>query len=421
MPDDDGPYDAAAVRFVHGGPDRTAPVRVDEAVLAELEPVSDLAPLHNPRRSTPPATCVARHPDLPVVACFDTTFHATIPAAAATYALPREWNERWRLRRYGFHGLSHAGRRAAGRRAGRPAGRGAADGDLPPRRRCVAVRGPRRPVGRHHDGLHAAGGPGHADPQRLGRPRADAAPAAPRGRLAPTSSTTCSTGSPGSRGCPARPATSARSSRRAAAGRPGRARWPSTCTCTGWSARRPGMAAAAGGLDVLVFTGGVGEHAADLRAAVVDGLAHLGVRLDAEAQRRARGRGRRRGRRRRGRRARGPRDRAAGGGVARGLATPYVVVRSRTGRPMPAPISTSSATVLAEPCSEPAIREMVSSISVPPTSLAPARSIARVPSTPSLTQEVWMLRIRPCSRIRAIACTARLSRRVGPGRATPAR
>ncbi len=88
---------------------------------------------------------------------------------------------------------------------------------------------------------------------------------------------------------------------------------------------------------------------------------------------------------------------------------------------MPAPISTSSATVLADPCSLPAIREIVSSISVPPTSLAPALSIARVPSTPSLTQLVWMLGIEPCSMIRPIACTARLSRSVGPGRATPAR
>ena len=69
---------------------------------------------------------------------------------------------------------------------------------------------------------------------------------------------------------------------------------------------------------------------------------------------------------------------------------PYVVVRSRTGRPMPAAISVSSATVLAEPCSEPAIREIVSSISVPPRSSAPACSIARVPSAPSLTQVVWM-------------------------------
>ena len=54
-------------------------------------------------------------PEVPAVACFDTAFHATLPPSAATYALPRAWRERWPLRRYGFHGLSHAyvARRAA--------------------------------------------------------------------------------------------------------------------------------------------------------------------------------------------------------------------------------------------------------------------------------------------------------------------
>jgi hypothetical protein len=88
---------------------------------------------------------------------------------------------------------------------------------------------------------------------------------------------------------------------------------------------------------------------------------------------------------------------------------------------MPSPISCSSATVFAEPCIDPAIREIVSSISVPPRSLAPERSIARVPSTPSFTHDVCTLRIRPCSSSRARAWTAMLSRAVGPGRAMPAR
>ena len=68
----------------------------------------------------------------------------------------------------------------------------------------------------------------------------------------------------------------------------------------------------------------------------------------------------------------------------------YVVVRWRAGLPMPAAISTSSATVFADPYSLPAIREIVSSISVPPRSLAPPLSITWVRSTPSLTQLVWM-------------------------------
>jgi acetate kinase len=84
-------------------------------VLADLAKVSDLAPLHNPPALAAARDLAAQHPGVPVVACFDTTFHATMPAAASTYALPREWIERWGLRRYGFHGLSHAyaARRAA--------------------------------------------------------------------------------------------------------------------------------------------------------------------------------------------------------------------------------------------------------------------------------------------------------------------
>jgi hypothetical protein len=77
--------------------------------------------------------------------------------------------------------------------------------------------------------------------------------------------------------------------------------------------------------------------------------------------------------------------------------------------------------VFSEPFSLPAIRLMVSSMSVPPRSLAPPWSTALVPASASFTPEVWMLWIRPCSSSRATAWIARFSRTVGPGRATPAR
>ena len=106
---------AAGHRVVHGGIELTGPTLLDPGVEEELERLSDLAPLHNP-----PAVAAMRaldrvRPGLPTVACFDTAFHATLPAAAATYALPAAWRERWPLRRFGFHGLSHAyaSRRAA--------------------------------------------------------------------------------------------------------------------------------------------------------------------------------------------------------------------------------------------------------------------------------------------------------------------
>ena len=75
---------------------------------AELRTLTELAPLHQPKALAALDAVSAVLPDVPVVACFDTAFHASIPAAAATYALPRAWRERFALRRYGFHGLSHA-------------------------------------------------------------------------------------------------------------------------------------------------------------------------------------------------------------------------------------------------------------------------------------------------------------------------
>ncbi|HUZ35485.1 MAG TPA: acetate/propionate family kinase, partial [Streptosporangiaceae bacterium] len=101
-----GPADAAGFRVVHGGTSFTAPVRIDAGVLARLHALADLAPLHQPKSLAAVAAVQRALPGLPGVACFDTAFHASLPAAAATYALPREWRQRWALRRYGFHGLS---------------------------------------------------------------------------------------------------------------------------------------------------------------------------------------------------------------------------------------------------------------------------------------------------------------------------
>ena len=102
-----GAVDAVGHRVVHGGPAHTGPAVVDDALLDYLGSITDLAPLHNPR-AVAAMREVGRAVDVPAVACFDTAFHAQLPPSARTYALPREWNERWSLRRYGFHGLSHA-------------------------------------------------------------------------------------------------------------------------------------------------------------------------------------------------------------------------------------------------------------------------------------------------------------------------
>jgi acetate kinase len=107
--------DAAGHRVVHGGQRFREAVRVDDEVLRALHDLTDLAPLHQPKSLAGLEAVSDVLPDLPAVACFDTAFHATLRAPAATYALPKNLRERFGIRRYGFHGLSHAyaSRRAA--------------------------------------------------------------------------------------------------------------------------------------------------------------------------------------------------------------------------------------------------------------------------------------------------------------------
>lgn len=97
---------AVGHRVVHGGDGYSAPVRVDDRVLAQLETLIPLAPLHQPHNLTAIRSIRARHPDVPQIACFDTAFHHTQPAVATRFALPPEITSRG-VRRYGFHGLSY--------------------------------------------------------------------------------------------------------------------------------------------------------------------------------------------------------------------------------------------------------------------------------------------------------------------------
>jgi acetate kinase len=99
---------AVGHRIVHGGTTFVQPVMIDARVRGRLGALTDLAPLHQPKSLAALDAVTAALPRVPAVACFDTAFHAGIPAAAATYALPAEWRKRWSLRRFGFHGLSHA-------------------------------------------------------------------------------------------------------------------------------------------------------------------------------------------------------------------------------------------------------------------------------------------------------------------------
>lgn len=106
---------ACGHRVVHGGEAFTGSVLVDEKVEKTIKEFADLAPLHNPPNLTGIKVAKALMGDIPQVACFDTAFHHSIPPVAYLYALPYEMYEKYKVRRYGFHGTSHryVARRAA--------------------------------------------------------------------------------------------------------------------------------------------------------------------------------------------------------------------------------------------------------------------------------------------------------------------
>jgi acetate kinase len=100
------PADAVGHRVVHGGRRFAEPVVIDDEVERALEELSILAPLHNRRALEEIHSTRQALPDVPHVAVFDTAFHRTMPPAASTYAIPQRWREEWDVHRYGFHGIS---------------------------------------------------------------------------------------------------------------------------------------------------------------------------------------------------------------------------------------------------------------------------------------------------------------------------
>jgi acetate kinase len=269
---------AVGHRVVHGGTTFRDAVAIDEPVLAELRGLVDLAPLHQPRAVAAIEAVSSSLRDVPAVACFDTAFHATIPAAASTYALPAEWRDRWPLRRFGFHGLSHAyaSRRVTALAGGRVArlvtchlGAGASlcavlDG------RSVATTMGFTPL----EGLVMATRSGTIDPglvmwlvhgDRLTADEVDDG-LSHRSGLA---------GLAGTGDMRDVLAARARGDEAAAL----------AFDVYVFRLRQEiaAMTAALGGFDALAFTGGVGERAPAVRAAAAEGLAHLGVALGTDA------------------------------------------------------------------------------------------------------------------------------------------
>lgn len=122
--DGERPPDAVGHRVVHGGTAFTEPTVVDDDVLARIEELRTLAPLHQGPASDALRRARDAFPDAAHVACFDTAFHRTIPPAASTYAVPARWRETFGVRRYGFHGMAHEW---SARRTGALLGREVAD------------------------------------------------------------------------------------------------------------------------------------------------------------------------------------------------------------------------------------------------------------------------------------------------------
>ena len=100
--------DAVGHRIVHGGERFASSVLIDDAVLAAIEACSELAPLHNPANLTGIRACRDLMPQTPMAAVFDTAFHQTMPEEAYLYGIPYEYYEKYKVRRYGFHGTSHS-------------------------------------------------------------------------------------------------------------------------------------------------------------------------------------------------------------------------------------------------------------------------------------------------------------------------
>ncbi len=279
-----GKTDAVGHRIVHGGERFREAVRIDAEVEQRLRELTDLAPLHQRKSLDALDAVTAALPGTPAVACFDTAFHATLPPSARTYALPAEWRERWGLRRYGFHGLSHAwvARRAPELLGVDGKGLRIVSCHLGAGASLCAIRDGRSldttmgftPL----EGLVMATRSGSVDPGLLlwllEHEQLSAGELAEA--LEHRSGLLGLAGSADMREIVARASGDDRSESAPAA------RLALEVYVHRLRAGISAMAAALGGLDVLVFTGGVGEHSAEVRAKAAAGLAFLGVELDDE-------------------------------------------------------------------------------------------------------------------------------------------
>lgn len=265
-------------RIVHGGTVFRGSVRIDDRVKAALARLAELAPLHNPPALEAIEAAETALPGVPDVAVFDTAFYADLPARAYVYPLPYEWHTDWGVRRFGFHGISHA--YCAGRAVemlGRdPAGKRLVICHLGNGCSATAVRGGRAvattmgftPM----EGLMMGTRAGSVDPGILLYVQRR------RGLNAEQLDEALNHGS----GLLGVSGVSSDFRQVEAAAHQGneRARLALDIYADRVRAAVGALAVTLGGVDALVFTAGVGEHSASLRAAASAGLECVGLRLD---------------------------------------------------------------------------------------------------------------------------------------------
>ncbi|GAA1116727.1 acetate/propionate family kinase [Nocardiopsis metallicus] len=265
--------DAVGHRVVHGGREFVEPVRLDAFVVGRLRALGGLAPLHQPKSLAGIEALEQALPRVPAVACFDTAFHARMPVEASTYAVPARWREEFGVRRYGFHGLSHA---YASRRAGQWTGaERVVVAHLGAGASLSAVLGGRSvdttmgftPL----EGLVMATRSGSVDPGLVlwVHEHAGVAMADVGWSLEHDSGLLGLAGSADMRTVLEREAAGDEVARVAVGVYLHRLR-----------ALTASMVASLGGVEALVFTGGVGEGSAQIRGRAADGLGFLGVGVD---------------------------------------------------------------------------------------------------------------------------------------------
>lgn len=278
VPADIGSLSAVGYKAVHGGPISGARV-VDGALLAEMERMVSFAPAHNPVYLAMMRAVANHYPGLPQIACFETAFHSTIPEERAVYGVPYEWVERYGIRRYGFHGSSHSYIAARMRR------------EAPQARRIISAHlGGSSSLCAILDGKSIACSMG-ATPQsglfhndRVGDLDAFLIPflAEKLGGLdAAMKALSTQSGLLGLSGI----SNDMRSVEAAAVAGDARAAMALSAFEDGVVGYIGMFSAYLGGLDALVFTGGIGMNASGFRAQVVERIGWLGAALDAEANR----------------------------------------------------------------------------------------------------------------------------------------